>query len=250
MTTVFYRDKSTPLPEENSTVAHYTITSFIDETRSSILFLGFDQTINQKVSQSIDHIKYQDEVSIDYHNEYHNIPVLSNQVVLKFIKVTELSEKATESEINISRFLSSFHHPHIINIFEDFSYQPYRVLSMEFAPFGSLKDLYDPTRTFGLNEDTVLTITFQILEALEFMHRNNIWHRDIKLENILVFDNNAKFPYVKISDFGLAVNVQNNHPNDRVGSLGYVAPEVVKGNQCMFCFGYIFIIFFLDISNI
>ena len=52
---------------------------------------------------------------------------------------------------------------------------------------------------------------FQLLGAVNYMHRFNILHRDIKLENIVVmkkiFDLKKDIPDIKIIDFGLAIDL-------------------------------------------
>ncbi|UYV65089.1 DDX56 [Cordylochernes scorpioides] len=70
-------------------------------------------------------------------------------------------------------------------------------------------------------------IFMSICRGLDYLHSNNIVHRDIKLENILV--NNLD--EVKICDFGLAIDKKRNKgPYDRfVGNLTHAAPEVLFG---------------------
>lgn len=198
---MFYRDKISPYPTEDSIIGNYKVSTTIIATKSSIVYKGFNQN--------------------------------GNKVVLKFLKITELNENHVKTEISL---LHQLNHPNIVKLIEDFPYPPYHCAVMEWAPYGSLDLLVDPSRPFGLNELTVQLITFQLLKGLHFLHKQHIWHRDMKLENVLVFDNNLESPFVKISDFGLAVNASNIKPNDRVGSNGYVAPEIVKGDSCMFCF--------------
>lgn len=195
---IFYRDKITPYPAENSTISNYKVDVTIVATRSSVVYNGFDMQ--------------------------------GNKVILKFIKITELNENHVKTEVAL---LHQVNHPNIIKLIDDFPYSPYHCVVMEWAPFGSLDMLVDQNRSFGLKESTVLQITIQLLHGLNYLHEQHIWHRDMKLENILVFNNNLDSPIVKISDFGLAVNASKVHPIDRVGSNGYVAPEIVKGDQCM-----------------
>lgn len=63
--------------------------------------------------------------------------------------------------------------------------------------------------------------------ALEYIHNNKIIHRDLKPENIL-FDTKG---YVKLTDFGIARMFSNNNHSDTSGTPGYMAPEVIKGQQ-------------------
>ncbi len=77
----------------------------------------------------------------------------------------------------------------------------------------------------------------QILEGLEYLHNNNVIHRDIKGANILV-DNDGN---VKLTDFGCAKQLEftvnslsnkENFNNTLKGSVPWMAPEVI--NQAVY----------------
>ena len=75
------------------------------------------------------------------------------------------------------------------------------------------------------NEEDRSIIIFQILNALSFLHKNNIAHRDIKPENILIFN----ILDVKLCDFGLSkpgVISGLTHTNE-ITTMWYRAPEVI-----------------------
>ncbi len=59
------------------------------------------------------------------------------------------------------------------------------------------------------------------LLALRYMHAQGVVHRDIKPENILVTATS-----IKLADFGLSINADQERPVTRAGTLDYMAPEV------------------------
>ena len=68
----------------------------------------------------------------------------------------------------------------------------------------------------------------QIMLALNHMHAKKILHRDLKLENIMMTDDTDQAK-PKIIDFGLARIIAPTQRSDEpFGTLGYVAPEVLK----------------------
>ena len=83
----------------------------------------------------------------------------------------------------------------------------------------------------GLDPENVRHYMYQVFKAIEFCHRNNVIHRDIKLENILISAVEDRSEYeIRIADFGLALFTPNDElVSGKCGSPGYVAPEVFKG---------------------
>jgi serine/threonine protein kinase len=60
----------------------------------------------------------------------------------------------------------------------------------------------------NLSEDNCAKIIYQILDGLSFIHKYNISHRDIKVENILVDHSNTKM-VTKLIDFGFAHHTES-----------------------------------------
>lgn len=65
----------------------------------------------------------------------------------------------------------------------------------------------------------------QLLQALQFTHKSNIAHRDIKLQNIIVGDRSV----VKLIDYGFSIASEDEHKiSVFCGTPSYMSPEVVK----------------------
>ncbi len=78
------------------------------------------------------------------------------------------------------------------------------------------------------NEDIVVSIGIDIASALSYCHKQNILHRDIKPDNILVTED-RKF---KLGDFGLARETNASLTAASIkGTLSYIAPEVIAGRS-------------------
>lgn len=75
-----------------------------------------------------------------------------------------------------------------------------------------------------LSESEAKLIFKQLIEGMDYLHKNHIVHRDLKLENILL----DKDKNVKIIDFGFSTTTAKNKPlNVCCGTPSYMAPELV-----------------------
>ncbi|KAK9057791.1 hypothetical protein SSX86_022629 [Deinandra increscens subsp. villosa] len=90
---------------------------------------------------------------------------------------------------------------------------------LELVTKGSLAKLY---RNYCLRDSQVSAYTRQILRGLNYLHKRNVVHRDIKCANILVDATGS----VKLADFGLAKATKLNDINSFKGTPYWMAPEV------------------------
>ena len=118
-------------------------------------------------------------------------------------------------------------HPNIIKLLDIFENSDNYFIVIEYMEG---KDLFDyiQKRNFVLTETRVKNLVCQLIIATRYIHDFGIVHRDLKLENIMMSDvtNYAK---PKLVDFGLARIISPNETaTEPFGTLGYVAPEVLK----------------------
>jgi len=153
--------------------------------------------------------------------------ITKERCAVKIIKKNKLKDlHIIENEIKI---LKSMIHPNIIKLVEVYETDEELFLVMEFIPGG---ELYEALINYGpFSEDKTYEIFRQVVEAVVYLHKNGIAHRDIKLENILWTESSDQ---LKLTDFGLARSVSLSDVefmSTPCGTPSYVAPEIIKGQK-------------------
>ena len=140
----------------------------------------------------------------------------------KFVAIKAL--KKTESVQQEVKMMQSLKHENIVQFFEVIETSQKVYIVMEFIKGG---DLLEKITTEGpMAEEQAKKVFAEIIKAVGFCHEQNIAHRDLKLENVLLRADG----HVKLADFGFAVKSENNDMHStRCGSANYVAPEVLSG---------------------
>ncbi|KAI8824266.1 kinase-like domain-containing protein [Fimicolochytrium jonesii] len=137
---------------------------------------------------------------------------------------SEQLQTAIDQAHREAALIESLKHPHIIRLLTTFETETHSCLVLEYIPNSDLYELMT-AHPASLTEAFIKRIFSEMCSAVAHLHRNNICHRDIKIENILVDSDTG----VKLTDFGLATRFTPGVLlTDRCGSEEYVAPEVIK----------------------
>ena len=123
------------------------------------------------------------------------------------------------NEINIHSKLS---HENIIKLYNVHEDNENINIIMEYAENGNLFELISKEKN-GLEESKAFDYFIQVVNAVYYLHNNNIIHRDIKPENILIGNDNK----IKLCDFGWAKELTLENRSTFCGTVEYMAPEIV-----------------------
>lgn len=128
------------------------------------------------------------------------------------------------------RITAKLEHPHILALIDSGETAGYLWYVLPYVPGESLRQKV--SRQGPLPIDEAVAITHQVASALDYAHRQGVVHRDIKLENILLFEGAAR-----LMDFGIALAVQEagterlTETGFSIGTPAYMSPEQASGTQ-------------------
>lgn len=127
------------------------------------------------------------------------------------------------NEINIMRRVK---HKNLAELHYAYEDEEHVYLVMEYLPYGNL--LKRVSDNGSLSEAQIKGFLRDLLQTMNYLHSKDIVHRDLKLENILMTDENTLD--FKIIDFGLAYDGRSIQKR-KCGSPGYVAPEILRNEE-------------------
>ena len=158
---------------------------------------------------------------------------LGRKVALKVI-ASELAEdnRFRERFLRESRVAASLDHPHIVPIFQAGDEDGVLFLAMRYVDGTDLAQLI--SREGALDPARAISLLEQVAEALDAAHEKGLVHRDVKPSNVLIAVAGGK-EHCYLADFGLTKRTGSlsgvSAPGDVVGTLEYVAPEQITGDD-------------------
>jgi serine/threonine protein kinase/tetratricopeptide (TPR) repeat protein len=154
---------------------------------------------------------------------------LKRRVALKFLAPhLTLDQEAKERFIHEAQAASALNHPNIVTIYEIDETEGQTFIAMEFIDGPTLRQRIE---SGPLEIDDALDIALQSGDGLKEAHDNDITHRDIKSDNMMM---DSKGRTVKITDFGLAKlkgRASVTKTGTTIGTLAYASPEQVSGKK-------------------
>ncbi len=126
-------------------------------------------------------------------------------------------------------------HPHIVGVHDRGEFEGQLWISMDYVEGTDAANLLQEEYPNGMPPDEVLRIVRAVAEALDYAHRNQLLHRDVKPANILLSQPDSGDARILLADFGIARWVDDasglTGTNMTVGTVAYAAPEQLMGEQ-------------------
>ena len=157
--------------------------------------------------------------------------LIKRKVAIKSLKQDLIkNEQLRERFKKEATALAQLEHPNIVRLNEYIEQQDGVFLIMEYVD-GLPLDEHINNVSGPINEEQLIPLFLQILDAFEYAHKNKIVHRDIKPSNIII----TKDGKIKILDFGIAKIMDETNSmtktGTQMGSVLYMSPEQVRGEK-------------------
>ncbi len=149
---------------------------------------------------------------------------LGQAVALKFVRGRVSPERLERlySEVRIGREVS---HPNVCRLYDIVEYEGQTFIAMEYVDGEDLASLL--SRIGRLPPDKALDIARSLAAGLAAMHEKGVVHRDLKPANVMI-DGRGR---ARLTDFGLAVAVDDSGGGGFAGTPAYMSPEQLAGGQ-------------------
>lgn len=148
----------------------------------------------------------------------------------RFVAVKVLKEEYRENEAFVKKFkeeaqaAAGLAHPNIVNVYDVGDENGIYYIVMELVEGITLKNYIERKGRLTIKEAT--SIAIQVSAGLEVAHNNQIVHRDIKPQNIII----SREGKVKVTDFGIAkATTSQTTTSTAMGSVHYASPEQARG---------------------
>jgi eukaryotic-like serine/threonine-protein kinase len=156
-------------------------------------------------------------------------PMIKRVVALKTIRADQLTGEASATVI--ARFrreaqaAGRLSHPNIVPIYDFGEDNGVWFIAMEFVRGRELKEYFEANERFAVAD--IVRIMSQMLDALDYSHRQGVIHRDIKPANVFLIEDGS----VKVADFGIAHIDSSSltQVGTVLGTPSYMSPEQIMG---------------------
>ncbi len=159
-------------------------------------------------------------------------PKIGRAVAIKTMDFTQTFEgrfdEVKERFFREAKAAGRLTHPNIVTIYDAGEEQDLAYIAMDYVPGITLNEYTKDKLLLPVRD--VYEIIFQAADALNYAHRQDIIHRDIKPGNIIY---NKEANNITVTDFGIAriADTTMTRPGVILGSPSFMSPEQLKGKE-------------------
>ncbi len=172
-----------------SKVGRYEIVRELDRGGMAVIYLGWDPYIKRNVAIKISH---------------------------------PATDKARERFFVEAQSVGRLSHPNVVALYDAGVYGKFCYMAMEFMEGGSLAAFCTPDKLLPARH--VVEDIIAVANALDYMHKRGMIHRDVKPANILLDSEGVP----KVTDFGITLDVDQTVDSGFCGTVRYMSPEQVR----------------------
>ena len=160
--------------------------------------------------------------------------VTKNKYAIKIYSKQSLIDpqkrNTVKNEINILKQLDN---DNIMKLYEVIDTSSNLYLVLEYINGINLLEIIKNEKYHFIKEERAKKLFIQVVKGIQYCHKKNIFHRDIKLENILVLKDDT----IKIIDFGFGIKCnRDTYQKLFCGTPSYMPPEIVKKEKYIACY--------------
>ncbi|GAV78579.1 ACT domain-containing protein/Pkinase_Tyr domain-containing protein [Cephalotus follicularis] len=169
-------------------------------------------------------LKFENKVASGSYGDLYKGTYCTQEVAIKVLKPERVSAdmlKEFSQEVYIMR---KIRHKNVVQFIGACTRPPNLCIVTEFMAKGSIYDfLHKQKGVFKL--PSLLKVAIDVSKGMNYLHQNNIIHRDLKTANLLMDENEV----VKVADFGVSrVQAQSGVMTAETGTYRWMAPEVIE----------------------
>jgi NIMA (never in mitosis gene a)-related kinase len=152
--------------------------------------------------------------------------VAGRTYALKKVNIAKMPLKEREFAVNEIRLLASLNNPHVIGYCDAFIENNTLFIVTDYARKGDLRMKIKRYKRAGKKfaEEDIWKYFIQMATGLEYLHKHNVIHRDLKPGNIFCYSSS----HLQLGDLGCSLLIKDKLPRNQVGTPYYMAPEVWK----------------------
>ncbi|XP_061346017.1 serine/threonine-protein kinase STY17-like isoform X1 [Gastrolobium bilobum] len=171
-----------------------------------------------------DQLKYEHKVGSGSFGDLYRGTYCSQDVAIKVLKPERISTDMLKEFAQEVYIMRKIRHKNVVQFIGACTRPPNLCIVTEFMSRGSVYDfLHKQKGVFKL--PSLLKVAIDVSKGMNYLHQNNIIHRDLKTANLLMDENEL----VKVADFGVArVQTQSGVMTAETGTYRWMAPEVIE----------------------